>query len=551
MVNEPDDMPEGDDTERASSPPEPPTEKDKKVDEMPAPAPPHEVSVFSLRVLAGVRWLILLAVASVALGSVITFWGPSLTGSGGGHAHEGEQKGAYYCPMHPQIRGEKGGECPICHMTLEPIPADRLDGAGTEAGGELASAEGKTPDGVVPVTVTSAAQSTVGIATSVVTEASLGDRLRVPAVIQAPESNVAEVRVRAAGFVEQVAVSQTGVKVSRGQPLAYIYSPEIYRAQEELLAASKWTDTALPGLFATGASGASGASGAGGSSGASSTPPGRDESKTASLVEASRRALELLGLSRGDIDEVLRTGKPQRAIAVRAPRSGYVTQFRAVLGSRATPETALYEIADLSTVWIVASVNERDLAAIKVGTEARFLATGAGAGTKSPTFTGKLALIEPIVDPVTRTTRVRLVVPNRTTSAPKGTAGQDKKDSGIGMLRPGEYGEVELDLPASPSLLVPSEAVIRTGEHAYVFVVTGPERFEPREVKPGLTKEGNISIAAGDGVHAGDRVVSRGGFLLDAESRLKASLLGRASSSPPSAATPSSSAAPSSSGAPR
>jgi len=369
--------------------------------------------------------------------------------------------------------------------------------------------------------VTEAAQRTVGLATTLVTEASLGEHLRVPGVIQAPESGVAEVRVRAAGFVEQVAVSQTGVHVTRGQPLAYVYSPEIYRAQEELIAASKWSDSGLPGLF-----GAAGASGAGG--GGAAEPTGKNDS----IVAASRRALELLGLSKGDLDEVLRTGRPQRAIAVRAPRSGYITQFHAVLGSRATPETLLYEIADLSTVWIVASIHERDLPAITVGTEARFVV----AGTKESAWTGKLSLIEPFVDPATRTTRARLVVPNRAPG--DGKSGVSKKTSGIGPLRPGQYGEVELDLPTTSGLFVPREAVIRTGEHAYVFVATGPERFEPHEVKLGLAKDARVQITVG--VRAGDRVVSRGGFLLDAESRLQASLLAQptqaAQPTPPTAA---------------
>jgi membrane fusion protein, copper/silver efflux system len=495
-------------------------EKDKPLDESPrpelsehAPPPRHAApSPRSLRILSLVRWGLLAVVAFVAVASVVVFWGPSSSGVG---ATKLASDGNYYCPMHPQIRGEKGGECPICHMNLEPIPADRLGSHGDSAHGHdhgtaSAPAPALAPGGVVPVTVTEAAQRTVGLATTLVTEASLGEHLRVPGVIQAPESGVAEVRVRAAGFVEQVAVSQTGVHVHRGQPLAYVYSPEIYRAQEELIAASKWSDSGLPGLFGAGGEGGAGAA----------EPSGKNES----LVAASRRALELLGLSKGDLDEVLRTGRPQRAVAVRAPRSGYITQFHAVLGSRATPETLLYEIADLSTVWIVASIHERDLPAITVGTEARFVV----AGTKESAWTGKLSLIEPFVDPATRTTRARLVVPNRAPG--DGKSGASKKTSGIGPLRPGQYGEVELDLPTTNGLFVPQEAVIRTGEHAYVFVATGADRFEPHEVELGLAKDARVQIT--EGVRAGDRVVSRGGFLLDAESRLQASLLAQPTAAP-------------------
>ncbi|MCC7382242.1 MAG: efflux RND transporter periplasmic adaptor subunit, partial [Deltaproteobacteria bacterium] len=221
----------------------------------------------------------------------------------------------------------------------------------------------------------------------------------------------------------------------------------------------------------------------------------------ADIAPAARRALELLGLSTTDIEEITRTGRPIRAVAVRAPASGYVTRFNAVLGSRAEPETVLYEIADLSSVWVVASVHERDLNAMRVGMTARF------ATTNAPTepLSGRVDLIEPLLEESTRTTRVRLVVPNRE-----------------GRLRPGQFGEVEFEIPASAGLFVPRDAVIRTGEHEYVYVATSAERFEPRVVRTGLSREGRVQVLSG--VAEGDRVVTRGSFMLDSESRLQASL---------------------------
>jgi Cu(I)/Ag(I) efflux system membrane fusion protein len=199
-----------------------------------------------------------------------------------------------------------------------------------------------------------------------------------------------------------------------------------------------------------------------------------------------------------------------RAIPVRATASGVVTQFNAVLGSRADPEMVLYEIADLSKVWFVASVHERDLSAIRVGTSVR-VALSDGPEAALP---GQVDLVEPLVEEATRTARVRIVVPNRD-----------------GALRPGQYGEVELELPATEGLFVPRDAVIQTGEHAYVFVATSAERFEPRSVRTGLARDGRVQLLSG--VAAGERVVTRGSFMLDSESRLQTSLGAAPAAKPP------------------
>ena len=431
-----------------------------------APAPSRR----ALRTMAVVRWALLGLVTLLAAYTVWTFWGPQQDG------HAAHEEARYYCPMHPQIRSPEPGECPICHMNLEPIPEERRNApAASSAQANQPAPSASSPSNVTPVTLSEEKQRAVGLATSVVESAAVGDRLRVPGVISAPETGLAQARVRAPGFVEQVAVRQTGVRVTRGQPLAFIYSPEIYRAQEEFLAATRWSGAA---------------------SGDGTAPTG-----AADIAAAARRALELLGLSTTDIEEITRTGRPIRAVPVRAPASGYVTRFNAVLGSRAEPEMVLYEIADLSNVWVVASVHERDLNAMRVGMTARFTTTN----TPAEPLSGRVDLIEPLLEESTRTTRVRLVVPNRD-----------------GRLRPGQFGEVEFELPASPGLFLPRDAVIRTGEHEYVYVATSADRFEPRVVRTGLAREGRVQVLSG--VAEGDRVVTRGSFMLDSESRLQASL---------------------------
>lgn len=415
-----------------------------------------------MRTMAIVRWLLLAAMTVLAVRTMWTYWGPDR------HEHAAHRADRYYCPMHPDIRSPDPGECPICHMTLELIPSERKS-ATTHSDNATA------PPDVVSVSVTPDQQRAVALATTVVAVESIGGSMRVPGIVEAPETGMAQARVRAAGFVERVDVRQTGVRVTQGQTLAWIYSPEIYRAQEELLAASRW-NAATP---------------------SDSTEP----SPAADLARAARRSLELYGMTSGDIDSVVKTGQPLRAIPIRSPRAGYITRFNALLGSRADPDTVLYEIADLSTVWVIASVHERDMGHISVGMTTRFTATG----QQDATSEARIDLIEPQLDEASRTVRVRLIVTNRDF-----------------RLRPGQFGEVELDRPGVEGIFVPRDAVIDTGNHQYVYVAVGVDRFEPRSVKRGASVESRVQIV--EGLSAGERVVTRGSFMLDSESRLQASL---------------------------
>jgi Cu(I)/Ag(I) efflux system membrane fusion protein len=430
--------------------------------------------------MAVVRWILLAIVTLVAARTMWTFWGPSSA------ARSSQQESHFYCPMHPQIRSPEPGDCPICHMNLEPIPAERRSDAPPTA---TPSSMSPAPHDLMAVSMSAEKQQAIGIASSAVMSQSLGGSLRVPGVVNAPETGLAQVRVRAAGFVEKVAVSQTGVRVTRGQTLAWIYSPEIYRAQEEFLAATRWN--------------------------AAPAPSGAPASPAADIAVAAQRGLELLGLENADLEELVRTGRPMRELPIRAPSSGYVTRFNAVLGFRADPETVLYELADLSTVWVVASVHERDIESVRAGTTARFAVTG----QLTAPIAARVELVEPQLDENTRTSRVRLAVRNRKF-----------------LLRPGQFGEVTFDLPAAQGLFVPRDAVIHTGEHQYVYVVNGGERFEPRNVRTGTQVEASIQVV--EGLAAGERVVTRGSFMLDSESRLQASL----AAAPPASNAPSSAA---------
>jgi Cu(I)/Ag(I) efflux system membrane fusion protein len=324
---------------------------------------------------------------------------------------------------------------------------------------------GATPPGTAPITLALDRVQSIGVRTSLAEERDAGSTLRVAAVVAAPEQGISEVHVRTAGFVDRIGVRETGVRVGAGQELFGLYSPEVFQAEGELLAAKSF-----------------------------------GEQGTRS-VEAARQKLSLMGMPSGAIESVLSSGQAMRVIPVSAPSGGYVTKKNVVLGSYVTPEMTLYEITDLSRIYVVAEAFPGDAASIPVGTEGRF----ALGSEPAKTAVAKVDLVYPQVDTDARTTRVRLQLRNDTLK-----------------LRPGQYGQVDFALPARKGIAVPRDALVDTGLSTYVFVDEGGGRFAPRAVTVGRELGEQIELLAG--LSAGERVVSSATFLIDSESRLQASL---------------------------
>jgi Cu(I)/Ag(I) efflux system membrane fusion protein len=411
------------------------------------------------RVMAVVRWLLVAAMAGAALFSVghgLGWFAPAAA-----HAHV-----RYHCPMHPQIVSDHPGECPICHMTLEPMPEAHAAAGAAPAGATAVP-------GLAPVTLTADRIQLTGLRTAKVTRKPMGGDLRTIGTIAASERNLAVVSPRFEGWIETLAVSETGRRVKQGQVLATLYSPEVLAAQQELLNARTWTTGA--GAFGT-------------------KPP-------ADLETAARRRLELLGLGKADIDAVLASGQASRTVSLRAPRAGHVIRKTAVQGGHVEPGTPLFEIADLSTVWLLTEVYEQDAARVHVGQEAVWT-TGGFAGER---WKGTVTFVQPTVDAASRTLEVRVELANAD-----------------GRLRPGMYGDVTLAAPAADALAVPAEAVVDTGDRRYVFVAQEGGRFEPRVVELGGRAGGDVQVLTG--LREGEVVVTTGNFLIDSESRLGAAL---------------------------
>jgi Cu(I)/Ag(I) efflux system membrane fusion protein len=383
----------------------------------------------------------------------------------------GDAGAGFTCPMHPEVHSTTPGRCPICKMPLEPVDAGVADAGAMAPSGTI-------PPGTTPVQLALDRIQSIGVRTAVAQAAdrAFAANLRVTAVVMPPEQGLSEVHVRTPGFVEAIRVDQTGVAVRAGQPMLFVYSPEVLQAENELLATSQWT----------------------GDAGASST-------------SSARRKLELLGMAPAEIDRVIAKREALRAITVTAPGGGFVTKKNVVLGSYVTPEMVLYEVQDLSNVYVVADMFLADVGSVTVGTEGRFVPSA----HPERAATAKVDLVYPVVNAETRTRRVRMVIRNDAAKA----------------YAPGEYGTVELAAPSRRGVAIPRDALIDTGTATYVFVVEAEGRFVPRVVEVSGSDAEHVIVVAG--LAPGERVVSGATFLIDSESRLQASIA-QAAQAPPS-----------------
>jgi membrane fusion protein, copper/silver efflux system len=376
----------------------------------------------------------------------------------------------WQCPMHPSIIQDHPGECPICGMKLVKVtPAEAAD---PHAAHRAAASDSKV-SGLATVTIDPSRQQLIGLRTAPVEIGTVGAAWRTVGRVGVDETHVRHINIKVSGFVERVFVDFVGKPVSKGQALFSIYSPDLVAAQEEYLLALKTRDT-LGGALAG---------------------SGED------LVSASRRKLQLLDIPASDIAAIEKTGQVTKSLVMRSPLSGVVTKKDVVDGMQLAAGAMPYEIVDLSSVWVLADVYESDLRKVQVGNPAT-LTLKAYPLRK---FAGRVAFIDPMLDPQTRTVKVRLSFPNPD-----------------GQLKPEMFGEVVLQSQVREGLRIPADAVINSGTRNIAFVALGEGKFQPREVTLGESDGQFIELV--DGLVAGDQVVTRANFLVDSESQLRASL---------------------------
>ena len=357
-------------------------------------------------------------------------------------------------------------------MGMDYLPVYAEDAAAAGAAGEVAVSPGRV--------------QAMGVRTAAVARVALDEGVRATGRIVPDERRLSRIAPKFEGYIERMHVNATGQAVQRGQATVEVYSPELVAAQREVVVARE-------GIQAL-----------------------RDADAEARasmerLLAASLQRLRNWDVPSADIDALLAGREPQRTLTLRAPATGIVLERKAVPGMRFMPGEVLFELADLSRVWVMADVPEQSLALVKVGQPVAVTVPAYADGTVE----GRVTYVYPTLDATTRTVPVRIELPNP-----------------HGRWKPGLFAQVDWQAGGKAVLAVPASAVIDSGRRQVVVVQTAPGRFAPRDIQVG--RRGREHIEVLDGVREGEQVVVAGQFLIDAESNLKAAL---ASLSPASADT--------------
>jgi len=314
----------------------------------------------------------------------------------------------------------------------------------------------------------------VGVTTVAVTRRSLPSRVLAVGRVVAPESEQVDVSLKVGGWATKVEASALGARVERGSVLFEVYSPELLTAQQEYLEALRSQSRAH----------------------GTSAPDRADD-----LVLAARSRLARWDFGPRELARLEATREPWENVPIRSPVTGFVVEKNLVQGGAFERGERLFRIAPLAKIWIEADVQETDLGRVGVGDRAHVrLSHAPGAALEA-----RVVFLQPMIDPTTRTARLRLEVDNPDLA-----------------LRPNAYAEVEVEGPAAAALVVPESAVLETGERSFVFRALGAGRFRPQPVAVGRRVGDAVEIVSG--LAEGDEIVASGTFLIAAESRLRAAL---------------------------
>jgi multidrug efflux pump subunit AcrA (membrane-fusion protein) len=439
----------------------PPPSEDAKESIPGEPKPiPRAISAKRLAVVIGgiILTLYLGATIGPPIGRGLHRAWSAVAGSKGEATGEAGGQHYYTCSMHPWVIEPKPGNCPICGMKLVPLDPAKFSGE---------------------VTIDPVVLQNIGVRVEKVALGSETGSIRTVGTVTYDETRLVDVNLKVSGWIEKLRVNSMGAPVKRGQPLFDLYSPDLYSAEEEYLLARR----------------ASQRVGSGG--GSSSAGLGND------LLEAARTKLSFFDINNAQIAALEARGKPLKNMTISSPQSGVVIEKQAFEGMKVTPGMTMYRIADLSRVWVMATVYEYQSQQIKVGQPATMTLSY----LPGEQLAGKVVYIYPYLDEHTRQINVRLEFPNPHLN-----------------LKPGMYATVLFQGTETPKrVLVSRSAVIDTGERQVAFVAFGGGRFEPRTVHMGAeTEDGKVEIL--DGLKPGDLVVVSGQFLIDSEARMREAL---------------------------
>lgn len=381
----------------------------------------------------------------------------------------------YTCTMHPSVRSkDPKAKCPICSMDL--VPVMKTDAAGGHAhqsvetsGSPAATGPQKPSEFTVPVE----RQQMIGVTYATANQRPLEATLRTVGIVEPEAQRVFDYVARVDGYVDKLYVSSPGQIVKKGESLMTIYSPDLLATEQELIEMMK---------------------------------TGGDSDR---LVESAKRRLKLWNVNDEEIAELLKTRKASEFLTLRSPFDGIVQNVPAKPGMNVKVGDRLMSLVDLSVVWLWAEFYENELPLLAAGQKIKITVAALG----NEEFEGKIAVIEPFLDPMKRTVRVRIDIANAEWK-----------------LRPGMYVNAWLDVSAGEGLTVPGSAVMPTGTRNIVFVDKGEGRLEPRFVELGRkfaqldARSESDFYEVRSGLKEGERVVSSANFLIDAESKIQGAI---------------------------
>jgi membrane fusion protein, copper/silver efflux system len=397
-------------------------------------------------------------------------------------AAQGEDRDVdyYTCTMHPSVKSkDPRAKCPICSMDLVPVMKATASAAQTHGGHVHSPTE--TPGGPAATTpqerrefnVPVERQQMIGVTYATVERRPLEATLRTVGIVEPDTQRVFEYVARVDGYVDKLSVSSPGQIVKQGEPLLTIYSPDLFATEQELLEM----------LRASGSS---------------------DR-----LIESAKRRLKLWNVSDEEIDQLLKTRRASEFLILRSPFDGIVDKVPVKPGMSVKVGDRLMSLVDLSVVWLWAEFYENELPLLSTGQKIKITLPTFG----DEEFGGEIAVIEPFLDPMKRTVRVRIDIPNS-----------------HWKLRPGMFVNAWLDVRAGEGLTVPVSAVLLTGNRNIVFVDKGEGRLAPRFVQIGRKfsqlggRHDSDYYEVRGGLKEGERVVASANFLIDAESKIQGAI---------------------------